>query len=632
MGSQAKSSNALLRRISKSNDIAEHFQTLANNAAFQPHDRPDHWQDAVVTMLGKTPQAANLEEFRPISLMPQQQKLYSKWLYAILRPTADRCIPVTQHGFRPRRQAPEIHHLLGKLQEMGKEWRLKYIALKADVRKAFDSLSRAAILEALRGTRAHPRLIWALSRELLTNWLHPQMYGVKSPTPVLASRGAKQGSPETGAFYCLTVAHFTKPIAHRWEQLAFGHRVGPEGQVINHISFADDIQLIAKTPQEMNRMYEDLSAAIAPIGLQINPQKTQYVTNISPDQCERIPGVNKTGVGMMVLGKLFDCQDTTDRDISRKIAGAWAKFRRILPVLKQRSPLRHRFRILQACVLQAILWGAESWHITKRRMAQLRGVHMRMLRYMIPPPGILQGLEIGERTVEHARYVRELLHKQGFDLLDTLWARKYWGWAGHITRLSPSFPASQWHSYRNHKWWKREQKNPWGKRHCEYDANVSRWETPLIRHSVWGQDWKAHTSNRERWGRGFEPFWVSLNAIWHHTGAQKNKKPRSPPREDRNQPQDRQRAPTDSNCSESRPKSPRIPPSLPSSECRENRNPQARQRPPATASRSKNPSPPKKSRIRKPPPKLNRKTLESIGEEEPLSALCQVYQHDHSVS
>ena len=290
----------------------------------------------------------------------------------MMRIEADQYISPTQHGFRPKRQASEVHHLLGKIREMGQEWRVKYIVLKVDVKKAFDSLHRSAIMTAMQHIKVHPRIIWGLSRDLLANKMQPQLYGTTSPAPIVATNGVKQGSPESGMLFCLTVSHFCRPIAEEWARRGFGHRVGFQGEAVNHVSFADDIQLIAKTPAEISTMYGQLTDTLAPIGLQVNPAKTQYITNLNPESCKGLPGANQTGEGMVVLGRLFDNTDTTDRDFSRKEAQAWGKYRRMLPVLKQRSSLRHRLRILQACVLQTILWGSETWIPTKRRTAHMR--------------------------------------------------------------------------------------------------------------------------------------------------------------------------------------------------------------------------------------------------------------------
>ena len=105
------------------------------NPIMTPLTSPDHWQTAIVTLLAKRPQADKLEDFRPISLIPQLQKLYSKWLYSLFLPAALQKIPSTQHGFRPHRQCAEVHHIFGRLREIGQEWRHKYVAMKVDVEK-----------------------------------------------------------------------------------------------------------------------------------------------------------------------------------------------------------------------------------------------------------------------------------------------------------------------------------------------------------------------------------------------------------------------------------------------------------------------------------------------------------------
>ena len=151
-----------------------------------------------------------------------------------------------------------------------------------------------------------------------------------------------------------------------------------------------------------------------------------------------------------------------------------------------------------------------------------------MLRRMIPAPGSFQGLELGERVTEHSRYVRDLLHKHHFDLLDKLWARKFWSWAGHISRLPPTYPSSMWNSFRDQAWWKLEQTKAQGLRHKWYDANISRWERPLLAHTPWGKQWKTQAKNRERWQKYFEVFWISLNAVWHRNPQTRTDRSKTP--------------------------------------------------------------------------------------------------------
>ena len=67
------------RHIAK---IASLFEELANDCHTDyrsPH-RPDIWQQALVTAMPKEAGAAQLSKFRPISLMVQLQKVFTRWL------------------------------------------------------------------------------------------------------------------------------------------------------------------------------------------------------------------------------------------------------------------------------------------------------------------------------------------------------------------------------------------------------------------------------------------------------------------------------------------------------------------------------------------------------------------------
>ena len=163
-------------------------------------------------------------------------------------------------------------------------------------------------------------------------------------------------------------------------------------------------------------VYTEAVEALATIGLAVHPEKPNSFRTSMPEVGAVLPGTNKTGQGMVVLGRVFDVQERTDMDLRMKESLAWARFHRILPVLRQKTPLRHCLRIFYSCVLQKILWCAESWCCTKRCLQHLRAIHTRMLRYMISPPGHIQGLDIGERVIQHAHYVPELSQNISFQV------------------------------------------------------------------------------------------------------------------------------------------------------------------------------------------------------------------------
>ena len=64
--------------------LAQTFEEIANNMAHQPHQRPGSWNLSLVALLAKKPHADRIEGFRPISSIPQIQKIYLKRLYQIV--------------------------------------------------------------------------------------------------------------------------------------------------------------------------------------------------------------------------------------------------------------------------------------------------------------------------------------------------------------------------------------------------------------------------------------------------------------------------------------------------------------------------------------------------------------------
>ena len=158
-------------------------------------------------------------------------------------------------------------------------------------------------------------------------------------------------------------------------------------------------------------------------------------------------------------------------------------------------------------------------------MARLRGIHTRMAKGFIPCPGSFQGLQIGEKILEHTRHVRRLIKEEGYQMLDYLWLARYWGWAGHAARLKTPNPAAYWISYHDVSWWREQQRNPKGRRHQGTAGNTSRWEDPIIRYTPMKHTWKQIAQNREDWKKMFGLFWESINTVV-------SRNPRSKPPED----------------------------------------------------------------------------------------------------
>ena len=180
--------------------IAALFQHLSNITHYRPQARPSDWEEALVMMLPKENGSEDLSKYRPISLMPQLQKIFTRWLLSQCGSTLDDPISESQSGYRRGRQAAETLYTIQRVIEIHLEWALPLTILKVDLRKAFDSIFQSTILKALQATQAHPRLIFNLCRELVGNRIFPQIWQCTPEEDIKLKRGSKQGAPESGAY------------------------------------------------------------------------------------------------------------------------------------------------------------------------------------------------------------------------------------------------------------------------------------------------------------------------------------------------------------------------------------------------------------------------------------------------
>ena len=222
--------------------------------------------------------------------MPHLQKLYTKWLYCRARPFIEEFLPVEQHGFRKGRQCAEILHAISRLREHTAEWRETFVLMKLDIAKAFDKVRRSALLCAMRSSGIPPRIVWALSREVLQSFMIPSLYAITTEAPIETHRGVRQGAPESGPMFCVCLAAALRQTLQKWRDNNFGHGVGPFRDRSAMLGFADDTLLLAKSPWEAQQMFADVQEALNEVGLPLNANKTQYIATFSEKACQTLPG------------------------------------------------------------------------------------------------------------------------------------------------------------------------------------------------------------------------------------------------------------------------------------------------------------------------------------------------------
>ena len=308
--------------------LAKHFTTLANTDDYRTPLRPDTWDHN------------------------QTHKLYTKWLLILATPTLDAQIMENQLGFRRTRQPSEALFTPHRLTELAQEWEQPLTIMRLDLSKAFDRMKQSSILQMLTDSGLPTQLALNLSRELIGTHITPHLYGITSPDPIALARGAKQGLPESGLLFVSTLNWILSPLATKWEHNSYGVPIGEDQ--LSHLVFVDDLLLISPHPNSIMQMLRDFKPRLSQIGLELNEQKTAYIT-INPALATKLPGKNEN--------------------------------------------------------------EGETWHLTKLHLHKLRGAEMRMLRSVIPAPPENSQQTTSQKIENHKTHVRKISRTKTTSLL-----------------------------------------------------------------------------------------------------------------------------------------------------------------------------------------------------------------------
>jgi hypothetical protein len=212
-----------------------------------------------VTVLIKKPKAAGSDpgSYRPIALQPVMTKLLSKCVeQQILKQVDDGSVRLSdsQGGFRAERSRYDLILLLRCAQEHyhlrrrcpnGSIDRKLYAAF-LDIKKAYDSVPHSKVVERLRDAGVSEALVRVVA-DLLWNRT-TVIYG----NTINIGRGVPQGDPLSPLLFILML----QPLSDALASLPCGGASLPGGLTLKDLLYADDIALLAETPEDLRAMLQ----------------------------------------------------------------------------------------------------------------------------------------------------------------------------------------------------------------------------------------------------------------------------------------------------------------------------------------------------------------------------------------
>ena len=138
-------------------------------------------------------------------------------------------------------------------------------------------------------------------------------------------------------------------------------------KTITDADFADDIAILANTPNQAEILLYSLERAAAGIGLHVNAHKTEYMC------------YNKTG-DIIYLGSSVS---STEKDIDMRLTKAWTAIDWLSIIWKSDLTDKMKRSFFQAAVVSILLYGCTTWTLTKQLEKKLDGNYTRMLRAIL---------------------------------------------------------------------------------------------------------------------------------------------------------------------------------------------------------------------------------------------------------
>ena len=150
---------------------------------------------------------------------------------------------------------------------------------------------------------------------------------------------------------------------------------------ITDADYADDIAILANTPDQAETLLHSLERAAASIGLYVNAHKTEYM-------CYNQTGDISTpeGTPLKLVDKftyLGSSVESTEKDIETRLTKAWTTINRLSIIWKSDLTDKMKRSFFQAAVTSILLYGCTTWTLTKRLEKKLDGNYTRMLRAIL---------------------------------------------------------------------------------------------------------------------------------------------------------------------------------------------------------------------------------------------------------
>ena len=142
-------------------------------------------------------------------------------------------------------------------------------------------------------------------------------------------------------------------------------------KTITDADSADDIAILANTPNQAETLLHSLEWAAAGIGLHVNAHKTEYMCFNQTGDISTLDGTSLKLVDKFTY--LGSSVSSTEKDFDMRLMKAWTAIDKVSIIWKSDLTNKMKCSFFQAPIVSILLYGCTTWMLTKWLEKKLDG-------------------------------------------------------------------------------------------------------------------------------------------------------------------------------------------------------------------------------------------------------------------